>query len=83
MIQIGDLVIDLSDPVAQVALAGSAVVLLVLILLVMAVRRAGLRSGDRLLEVPSNPIELMTSPLLSRSARLRLGRGRQRARSRR
>ncbi|MEL7204947.1 MAG: DNA recombination protein RmuC [Pseudomonadota bacterium] len=41
MIQIGTIVIDLNDPLTQLALAGGVVLLLVLILLIMAVRRAG------------------------------------------
>jgi len=38
-------------------------------------RRRFILRGDRLLEVPSNPVTLMTSPLLSVRARLRLLRG--------
>ena len=41
MIQIGDFTVDLNDPQTQIALGIAALVLLVLILLVMAVRRAG------------------------------------------
>ena len=41
MIQIGDITLDLNDPQVQIALAGAAVLLIVLVLLVMAVRRAG------------------------------------------
>jgi DNA recombination protein RmuC len=41
MIQIGDRVIDLNDPQVQLILMGAALGLLVLILLIMAVRRAG------------------------------------------
>ncbi len=41
MIQIGDIALDLNDPTTQLALAGGAVVLIVLVLLIMAVRRAG------------------------------------------
>ncbi len=41
MIQIGDIALDLNDPTTQLALAGAAVVSIVLVLLVMAVRRAG------------------------------------------
>ncbi len=45
MIQIGDIVIDLNDPTIQLMLAGAAMGLLVLVLLIMAVRRAG-RSAE-------------------------------------
>ena len=45
MIQVGETVIDLGDPVVQLILAGAVVAGLVLILLLMAVRRAG-RSAD-------------------------------------
>jgi DNA recombination protein RmuC len=45
MIQIGDIAIDLNDPVTQLILAAGAIALLVLILLVMAVRRAGQTSA--------------------------------------
>ncbi|MGR3511820.1 MAG: DNA recombination protein RmuC [Paracoccaceae bacterium] len=41
MIQIGDTTLDLNDPQVQMALGGALLVLVVLILLVMAVRRAG------------------------------------------
>ncbi len=45
MIQVGEMVIDLGDPVVQLILAGAVVSALVLILLLMAVRRAG-RSAE-------------------------------------
>ena len=45
MIQIGDTTIDLSDPQTQLIAGGLALALLVLILLIMAVRRAG-RSAE-------------------------------------
>ncbi len=41
MIQLGEITLDLSDPVALLALAGGVVVFLVVVLLIMAVRRAG------------------------------------------
>ncbi|MEM6386330.1 MAG: DNA recombination protein RmuC [Pseudomonadota bacterium] len=41
MIQIGDMTLDLSDPVVQLTLLAAGVALVVLILLIMAVRRAG------------------------------------------
>ncbi len=41
MIQIGDMSIDLQDPLVLAALAGGALLLAVLILLIVAVRRAG------------------------------------------
>jgi len=45
MIQIGDTIIDLNDPTTQAWLAGGVLALVVLILLIMAVRRAG-RSAE-------------------------------------
>ena len=45
MIQIGDTIIDLNDPTTQALIAGGLLALVVLILLIMAVRRAG-RSAE-------------------------------------
>jgi DNA recombination protein RmuC len=47
MIRFGETTLDLNDPTVQAALAAGALVLLVLVLLIMAVRRAG-RSADML-----------------------------------
>ncbi|RYH09652.1 DNA recombination protein RmuC [Tropicimonas sp. IMCC6043] len=41
MIRIGDMVLDLGDPVTLAALAGAALALLLLVLLILTVRRAG------------------------------------------
>lgn len=53
MIQIGDITFDLNDPQVQLVLAAGALVLLVLVLLVMAVRRAG-RSAEMILPLAQN-----------------------------
>ncbi|MEO1027162.1 MAG: DNA recombination protein RmuC [Pseudomonadota bacterium] len=53
MIQIGDVTINLSDPQTQLVLGAGAVILLVLVLLIMAVRRAG-RSAEMILPLAQN-----------------------------
>lgn len=53
MIQIGEITIDLNDPTTQMAIGVGALVLLVLLLLVMAVRRAG-RSADLIQPLAQN-----------------------------
>ena len=41
MITIGEITVDLNDPVMQLVIAGGVVLVVVLVLLIMAVRRAG------------------------------------------
>ncbi len=53
MIQIGEFIINFKDPFHQALIAGGALVLLVLILLVMSVRRAG-RSAEMILPLAQN-----------------------------
>ncbi len=50
MIQIGDMIFDLSDPLVLATLVGVAVMLLVMILMIVSLRRAG-RSSEALLMV--------------------------------
>lgn len=57
MIQIGDTILDLSDPMTQLALAGGAVLLLVLLLLVTTMRRAG-RTTDAILPLAEHMTRL-------------------------